>query len=70
MTEIAPLLPEYATSEELAAHFGTSDRWVRSKAREIGACCIMGKKMIHLRHHVEMLLEELQPCQLNSTSAA
>lgn len=64
------ILPEYVTPGAIADHFGVGERWIRDKAKEIGACCIFGNKMIHLPHHVETLLEALQPCPSNSTSAA
>lgn len=65
----APILPPYVTPAELASHFAVSERMVREKAQSIGACCIMGKKMVHLQHHVEMLLEAFQPCHSKSSNA-
>ncbi|MEP2181312.1 MAG: hypothetical protein ABJI78_01270, partial [Roseibium sp.] len=64
----ATILPAYVTPQEFAAHFGVGERWVREKAVEIGACCIIAKKMVHLTHHIEAMMEALE-CPSNSTSA-
>jgi len=37
------ILPEYVTPANMAAHFNVGERWIRDKAREIGACCILDK---------------------------
>tara|TARA_R100001530_G_scaffold57248_2_gene41665 strand:+ start:320 stop:673 length:354 start_codon:yes stop_codon:yes gene_type:complete len=68
MTAHPAILPPYVTPQEIAAHFGVGERWVREKAMEIGACCIIAKKMVHLPHHVEAMMEALE-WPSNSTSA-
>ena len=41
MANTPTILPAYVTPQEIAAHFGVGDRWVKDKARELGACCII-----------------------------
>lgn len=57
------------TPAEFAAARGFSERAVRRKAREIGACRILGKTMILEAEDVAALLEALKPCPLSSTGA-
>jgi hypothetical protein len=49
-----------------------SERTLRAKARQLGACRIFGKAMILLPEHVDLLFEapECRTPDLNSTSAA
>ena len=39
-------LPKTTTPAELAKHLGWSERRVRSEAKRIGACLIMGNRMV------------------------
>lgn len=54
-------IPSFTTPDEFAAHFGWSPRQVRSMARKLGACRIVGNKMIMLKEDVEQLLEATRP---------
>lgn len=63
-------LPEITTPGELAERLGWSERRVRDKARELGACRILGNRMILLPQDVETLLEATKPCPSKSTNAA
>jgi len=54
-------IPSFTTPDEFAAHFGWSPRKVRSMARKLGACRIVGNKMIMLKEDVEQLLEATKP---------
>jgi hypothetical protein len=63
------LLPSYTTPEELAEHLGVSERTLRERARILGACRTLGKRMILLEGDVQLLLEDLRPCRSNSTGA-
>jgi len=47
-----------------------SERALRRRARELGACRIFGKAMLLLPEHLEIILEEPQPCRSNSTTGA
>jgi hypothetical protein len=68
MTNRPALLPDFVTPEEFADHFGVGERWVRDRAREIGACCILSKKMRLFSHHIEKMLEASE-CPSHSTNA-
>ena len=63
-------LPAHITPEELAQHLGVSERTLREQARAIGACRIIGKKMILLESDVDAIMEATRPCLSKSTSAA
>ncbi|WP_234894214.1 hypothetical protein [Sinorhizobium fredii] len=67
--EMGKLLPDYTTPEELAAHLQVSERTLRETARSLGACSVMGKRMILLPSHVDMLMEATRPCPSSSSSA-
>jgi hypothetical protein len=45
-------LPEFTTPEELAKHLGWSEKRVRSLARRIGACRVLGNRMALLNEDV------------------
>src|SRR3954471_10749168 len=62
-------LPEITTPEQLASHLGWSARRVREEARRLGACHILGNRMVLLPHDVHLFLEATQ-CPSPSSSAA
>ncbi len=64
------LLPRFITPEALADHFGVSERTIRDLARELGACSTIGKKMILLEGHVDLILEATRSCRSQSTKGA
>lgn len=61
-------LPEVTTPDALAKQLGWSERRVRDKARELGACRILGNRMILLPEDVTAILEATRPCPSKSTS--
>lgn len=61
--------PEYMTPDDFAKHFGWSPRRVRDMARKIGACRIVGNRMILIQSDIDALLEATKPCLSPSTSA-
>lgn len=63
-------LPRVLTPEDLAKHLGWSERRVRDKARELGACRILGNRMIFTQSDVDAILEATRPCPLKSTNEA
>lgn len=63
-------LPPLVTPAELAKHLGVSERTVREKARELGACRTIGKKTLMTECDVTMLMEAIRVCPTNSTSGA
>ena len=63
-------LPRITTPEAVAEHMGWSPRRVRKLAREIGACRIMGNRMVLLDEDVTAILEATRPSPSKSNSAA
>jgi hypothetical protein len=54
-------LPSVFTPEQVAAHFGWSPRLLRQKVREIGACRIMGNRMVMTEADIALLLDATRP---------
>ncbi|MBY3590633.1 hypothetical protein HJA87_12165 [Rhizobium bangladeshense] len=54
-------LPEIYSPDDVAKHFGWSPRRLRSLARQIGACSIVGNKMILTEADVQLILEKSRP---------
>ena len=53
--------PDFLTPEQFAKHYGWSARKVRELARQIGACRIIGNRMILLDEDVKAILEASKP---------
>lgn len=53
--------PKAITPEEFAKHFGWSPRKVRQIARDIGACRIVGNRMMLLQEDIDAILEASKP---------
>lgn len=53
--------PKAITPEEFAKHYGWSPRKVREIARDIGACRIVGNRMLLLQQDVDAILEASKP---------
>ena len=62
-------MPPPITPSEAAARLGVSERALRTVAREIGACSIIGRAMILTERDIAAILEATRPCS-KSTSAA
>jgi hypothetical protein len=62
------MIPKHVTPGELAAELGWSERRVRDKARELGACRILGNRMVLLPDDVNTILEATRPCPSKSIS--
>src|SRR6185312_4782276 len=60
-------LPDITTPEELAKHLGWSPRRVRSLARGIGACRVLGNRMVLTPDDVGAIMEAT--CPSKSTGA-
>ena len=60
-------LPETTTPEALADHMGWSERRVRDLARRLGACRILGNRMVLLGEDVAAIMEAAKPCPSRST---
>src|SRR4051812_48906565 len=59
-------LPEITTPEQLASHLGWAEKRVRSMARRLGACRIMGNRMVFLPEDVNAIMEATRPCPSKS----
>lgn len=70
ITEREGPLPELITPEALAAQTGWSERRLREIARGLGACRIIGNRMLLTKTDVDAILEASRPCPSNSTDAA
>src|SRR4051812_3044085 len=62
-------LPDFTTPEILAEHLGWSERRVRELARRLGACRILGNRMVLTKRDVDSILEATRPCPSKSISA-
>ncbi len=59
-------LPEITTPEVLAKHMGWAEKRVRSMARRLGACRILGNRMVFLPDDVNAIMEATKPCPSKS----
>lgn len=59
--DVKPVAPDYITPDEFAKHYGWSPRKIREIARKIGACRIMGNRMILLQADIDAILEFSRP---------
>jgi hypothetical protein len=59
-------LPETTTPEALADHMGWSERRVRDLARRLGACRVLGNRMVLLGEDVAAIMEAAKPCPSRS----
>ena len=63
-------VPETIDPRELAAKMGWSLRRVKAAARGLGACRVMGNRMVLTQADVDAILEASRPCPSSSKSAA
>ena len=61
---------DFITPEELAERAGWSARRIRETARGLGACRIMGNRMVLTPEDVDAILEASRPCPSKSTVEA
>lgn len=64
MSDAVEGLPPVFTPDQIAKHFGWSPRKVREFAREIGACRILGNKMVLTQEDLDALIEASKPAPL------
>jgi hypothetical protein len=57
-------LPEVTTPADLAKRCGWSERRVRDLARRLGACRILGRRMVLTKKDVDAILEATRPAPL------
>ncbi|MFS8114882.1 hypothetical protein QD460_24395 [Rhizobium jaguaris] len=53
--------PDFLTPEQFSKHYGWSPRKVRQLARQLGACRIIGNRMVLLDEDVRAILEAAKP---------
>ena len=68
LSERSFLTPEAVVSIFAAAGVRISERELRRKAREIGACCQIGKALFFTEGDVDAILEASRPCPSSSIS--
>ena len=61
--------PYFTTPEALANDTGWSERRIRKMARGLGACRVMGNRMILTTDDVKAILEASKPCPSSSIGA-
>ena len=59
-------LPEVTTPKALADHLDWSERRVRDLARRLGACRILGNRMVLLGEDIAAIMEAAKPCPSKS----
>ncbi len=64
------MTPQMITPVELARETGWSERRLRELARKLGACRIVGNRMLLTQSDVDAILEASRPCPSHSTSEA
>lgn len=70
MTRALTSTPEFMTPEDLAGQTGWSERRLRGIARKIGACRIVGNRMLLTKADVEAIFEASRPCPSSSIAEA
>lgn len=55
--QIAAPLPPVYTPETVAEHLGISERRLRDMARQLGACRVIGNRMILTEGDVQLIME-------------
>jgi len=57
---------EFTTPAELAKQFGWAEKRVRHLAKRLGACRILGNRMVFLPEDVRAIMEATKPCPSKS----
>ncbi|WP_439625870.1 helix-turn-helix domain-containing protein [Shinella sp.] len=68
MNDAVEGFPRVYTPDQVAKHFGWSERKVREFAREIGACRILGNRMVFTQDDLDALIEASKPAPLSRRS--
>jgi hypothetical protein len=58
---------EHVKPRELAKDLQWSEKRLRRLAKRLGACCVLGNRMILRPHHVEIIMKAVEPCPSNCT---
>jgi hypothetical protein len=61
---------ETITPAQLAKKLGWAEKRLRSLAKKLGACRVLGNRMVFLPEDVTAIMEATRPCPLKSTSEA
>lgn len=51
---------------DLAKDLGWSEKRLRRLAKRLGACCVLGNRMILLPRHVDLITKAVEPCPSHS----
>src|ERR1017187_5378932 len=57
---------ETITPAQLAKQLGWAEKRVRRLAKQLGACSILGNRMVLLPRHVDKIMEATEPCPSKS----
>src|ERR1700722_7033584 len=60
------ILPEVTTPKDLAQRLGWAEKRVRSLAKRLGACRVLGNRMVFLPEDVNAIMEATKPCPSKS----
>src|SRR5579859_5557741 len=63
------IVPTTVTPKQLADELGWTERFVRERARALGACIGSGQRMRLTETDVQAIIESERPCQSKSSSA-
>jgi hypothetical protein len=63
-------LPEAISPETFAKRMGWAPKRVRRLAKRLGACRVLGNRMMLLPQDIDIILEATKPCPLKSSAAA
>jgi hypothetical protein len=64
------MIVEHVKPDKLAKDLGWSSKRLRALAKRLGACAILGNRMILLPRHVDTIIKAVEPCPSNCLSAA
>jgi len=56
------------TPEAFAKDMGWGAKRVRQLAKKLGACCILGNRMVLLPRHLEIITKATEPCPSSSSN--
>lgn len=62
-------LPHIFTPEQVADHIGWSPRKLREFARGLGACRVLGNRMVLTQQDIDAIMEASRPCPSLYTNA-
>ena len=61
------MIVEHVKPAKLAKDLGWSEKRLRSLAKRLGACAVLGNRMILLPRHVDLIMKAVEPCPSSCT---